>query len=175
MRSGEGSPRWGQHKLTLTLRQSEEWKIWTVSNNKQLTQQQFAEHLEQNGLDIAKPSPADMMEIASDLQMTSDVEFSAGNRQSDGQTKFKYTETKTTTVGAGAISVPDRFTLSIPPFVGCDSVSMEALLRIRVKENKLTFHYTLVRPEAIIRTAFKTAVAVIETELKIKIIAGSVA
>jgi uncharacterized protein YfdQ (DUF2303 family) len=173
--AGEGSPRWGSHKVTLALRQSEEWKVWLGQNNRAMTQQQFAEYLEQNSIDVIKPSPANMMEIANDLQATTEVEFAAGNRQQDGQVRFKYVETTKTTTGAGKLDVPERFTISIPPFVGSDPVPMDALLRFRVKEGKLTFHFTLVRPEAVLRTAFQEAVAIICMELKITVIAGSVA
>lgn len=167
-----GGPRWGQHRLTLSYRTSEEWKIWTASNNKQMTQQAFAEFLEQNSLDITTPTPAQMMEIANDLQATTDVEFGSGLRQQDGQVRFKYTETTKATVGAGQVQVPDRFRLFIPPFIGANRVLQDALLRFRVKEGKLTFWYTLVRPEEVIRKAFIAGRDFLATELEIKIING---
>lgn len=169
----EGAPRWGQHRLTLSLRQSEEWKRWTGSNNRHMDQQNFAEFLEQNSLDVTQPAPAAMMEIASDLHATTDVEFGSGLRQSDGQVRFKYTETLKTSVGSGQVDVPDRFTIQIPAFIGGDRVPMDALLRFRVKEGKLTFWYTLVRPEEVIRTAFIAARDFIAKELGITVINGT--
>jgi uncharacterized protein YfdQ (DUF2303 family) len=171
--AAEGSPRWGQHRLTLTLRQSEEWKIWLGANNKQMNQQAFAEFLEQNSLDVSKPCPADMMEIASDLQASTEVEFGSGLRQSDGQVKFKYTEVVKATVGGGEVTVPDRFTITIPAFIGGERVPMDALLRFRVNQGKLTFWYTLVRPEEVIRTAFLEARKSIADKLSITIINGT--
>jgi uncharacterized protein YfdQ (DUF2303 family) len=171
--AAEGGPRWGSHRLTLTFRQSEEWKIWTGANNKKMTQQEFAEFLEQNSLDVTKPAPADMMEIASDLQATTAVEFGSGLRQQDGQVRFKYTEILNATVGSGQVIVPERFTISMPAFIGGDRVDMDALLRFRVNQGKLTFWYTLVRPEEVIRAAFITARGFIATTLGITIINGS--
>lgn len=170
--AGEGGPRWGQHRLTLSLRQSEEWKVWIGSNNKQMTQQSLAEFLEQNSLDVIKPNPADMMEIASDLQATTEVEFGSGLRQQDGQVRFKYTEAVRATVGGGEVKVPERFTIQIPAFIGGERVPMDALLRFRCKEGKLTFWYTLVRPEEVIRSAFIAARNSIASELGITIING---
>lgn len=170
--AAEGTPRWGQHRLTLGLRQSEEWKIWVGANNRQMTQQAFAEFLEQNSLDVTRPTPADMMEIASDLQATTEVDFGSGLRQQDGQIRFKYTETLKATVGGGQVAVPERFTIQIPAFVGGDRVPMDALLRFRVKECKLTFWYTLVRPEEVIRNAFIEARDAIAKDLGITIING---
>lgn len=171
--AGEGAPRWGQHRLTLSLRQSDEWKVWTGANNRQMNQQAFAEFLEQNSLDVTKPSPADMMEIASDLHATTEVEFGSGLRQQDGQVRFKYTEAVKTTVGAGQVNVPERFTVTIPAFIGGERVPMDALLRFRVKEGKLTFWYTLVRPEEVIRTAFMDARKAIAASLSVTIINGT--
>lgn len=170
--SGEGSPRWGQHRAKLTMRQSEEWRIWTGSNNKQFAQQQFAEFLEQNSIDITDPAPASIMEVARDLQATTQVEFGAGIRMQDGQMRFRYTETTKASVGSGQLAVPEQFTLSIPVFIGGEQVSMHALLRFRVKEGKLVIWYTLVRPEEVMRQAFLAARAEIAETLKIDIING---
>lgn len=169
---GELVPRWCQHRVTLTLRQSEEWKVWVGGNNRQRTQTEFAEFLEQNSIDIIKPSPANMMEVARDLQATTEVEFGAGVRMQDGQVRFKYTETTKASVGAGQLAVPERFTISLPVFVGGQRVEMDALLRFRNREGKLVIWYTLIRPEEVMRTAFLSARNQIETDLKQTIING---
>lgn len=171
--AGEGSPRWGQHRVTLALHKAEEWKRWIGHNNKVLTQTEFSEFLEQNSMDITAPSPASIVDVANDLQATTEVEFGSGIRQSDGKVKFKYTETTKTTVGAAEVTLPDRFTLQIPAFVGGKRVSIEALLRFRIKEGKLTFFYTLIRPEVVVRDAFLGATAQIATALSIEIINGT--
>ena len=62
------SPRWGSHRLMLTLRFTEEWKTWTGKNGVKMTQAEFAEFLEDNALDIIEPSSATMVECASTLQ-----------------------------------------------------------------------------------------------------------
>lgn len=169
----EGSPRWGQHQVTLGLRTSEEWKRWTAANNHHMGQQEFAEFLEQNSLDITDPAPASIIEIANELQATTEVEFGSGIRQADGQIRFKYTESTKATVGAGQVQVPDHFTIQIPAFVGGERVPVKALLRFRVKEGTLTFWFTLIRPEEVIRTAFIAARTAIAATLGIIIINGT--
>jgi uncharacterized protein YfdQ (DUF2303 family) len=171
--SGEGSPRWGQHRLTLNLRFSEQWTVWKKFSGASQTQAQFAEFLEQNSIDIVKPSPADMMEVARDLQATTEVEFGAGVRMQDGQVRFKYAETTKATVGAGQVDVPEQFTISLPVFIGGALIQMQALLRFRVKEGKLVIWYTLVRPEEVMRQAFLNARNQIAEELKVSIINGA--
>jgi uncharacterized protein YfdQ (DUF2303 family) len=170
---GGPSPRWCSHVVTLTLQQSEQWKTWFGSNNKQFTQQAFAEFLEQNAMDITKPSPAAVMDVARDLEGSTECEFGAGVRMRDGSVKFKYTETTKATVGGSELQVPDAFLIGIPVFVGGPPVEVECLLRFRVsKEGKLTIFYTLVRPEEAKRQAFLQQRNAIEESLAIKVING---
>jgi uncharacterized protein YfdQ (DUF2303 family) len=173
--AGEGNaPRWGQHRVTLNLRQSPEWQTWTRHNNSTMTQQQFAEFLEQNAVDIIQPNPAGIREIAEDLEATVEVDFASVQRQAGGKINLRYTETTKTTVSGGkAVTVPDQFVIAIPAFVGGERVSMQVLLRYRVKEQKLTFFYTLIRPEEVIRTAFLGARQKIADALKVTIINGA--
>jgi uncharacterized protein YfdQ (DUF2303 family) len=168
-----GAPAWCAHRVTLTLRQSEQWKAWTGHHNKQLTQQQFAEFLEQYATDIVRPSQASIIEVARDLVGTTEVEFGSGVRTQDGQVRFKYSESTKTTVGAGQVAVPERFTIAIPVFVGGEGVEMEALLRFRVKEGKIVFWYTLVRPEEATRIAFLVARSAIAAELGVTVVNGA--
>lgn len=171
--TGEGArARWGQHRLMLTLRESEQWKVWAEKNGKTFTQMQFAEFLEQHAIDIAQPAPAGMMEIARDLQTTSEVDFGSSSRTQDGQVKFKYTETTQTTVGGSAITVPEQFLLQLPVFIGGQPIQMQALLRYRIKDQKLVIFYTLVRPEEAKRVAFLGARDAIERTLGTTIING---
>ena len=172
--AGEGNaPRWCQHRVTLTLRQSEEWRRWLDKNNVKLSQQDFAEFLEQNAVDIGTPDPATMMEVARDLQASTEMEFGSSINRANGQARFKYTETTKASVGAGQLAVPEQFTLSIPAFIGGQRVLLQALLRFRVAEGKLVIWYTLVRTEEVIRTAFLAARGQIAEALKVEIINGT--
>jgi uncharacterized protein YfdQ (DUF2303 family) len=170
--AASSAPRWCQHRVILGLRASEQWNTWLGQNNKQQSQQQFSEFLEQNAIDIIKPAPASIVEVARDLQATTEVEFGAGFKNENGQTRLKYTETTKATVGGGEVAVPDRFTIEIPVFVGGQDVQLDALLRFRQREGKLTFWFTLVRPEEAKRAAFTAARDRIAEVLGIRIING---
>ena len=168
------APRWGSHRLTLTLRHSAQWMTWIGQNNKQMTQQQFAEFLEQNSVDITDPAGGTLREIAEDLEATVDVEFASAQRQAGGKVNFKYTETTKTTVSGGkTVTVPDNLSLAVPVFVGGPPVSMGTFLRYRIKEAKLIFFYTLFRPEEVIRTAFAGARQAIADGIGATIINGT--
>lgn len=170
---GASSPRWGQHRLTLELRKSEEWNTWFARNNKPFTQTEFAEFLEQNGMDITKPEPASIREVASDLQVHSEVSFGSGVRTSDGRLQFRYTEENKATVGGNAVIVPESFEITLPVFVGAPKITIMALLRYRVKDAKLSIFYTLIRPDHMVREAFRETRDVIASTLNITIINGA--
>lgn len=169
----EGGPRWCQHRLTLTLRESEQWTTWKGQNNKRFTQSEFAEFLEQNAVDITNPAPAAIIEVARDLQGTTEVEFGAGVRMNDGSITLKYTEATKATVGGNAIAVPERFVLTIPVFISAEPIDVDVLLRYRVEQGKLKIYYTMVRPEEARRQAFLAARNQIADKLKINIINGT--
>jgi uncharacterized protein YfdQ (DUF2303 family) len=172
--SSENVPHWGSHRLVLELQKSPRWNVWFSRNNKQFTQQDFAEFLEQYRGDIIKPSSGAVMDIARDLEATTEGEFSSGMRMADGSVKFKCSQTVRTTVQGAEVQVPDAFTIEVPVFVGGSPVQMECMLRFRVQTGKLAIWFTLVDPEEVIRQAFLQQRNTIETELKIVIINGQV-
>ena len=167
------NPKHGGHRVVLSLRLSEQWKTWASANNKKFSQTEFAEFLEQNAIDITRPDPASIMEVARDLQATTEVEFGSAQRQNDGQVRFKYTETTKASVGASQLAVPEDFRITLPVFVGGESVPLDALLRFRTPQGKLTIWYTLVRPEDAIRAGFAKIRHHISKELGLVVINGS--
>lgn len=171
--SGENQPRWGKHRVTLTLQFSEQWERWTKKSGVKMTQEEFAEFLEQNGMDIAEPTPAAMMDVARDLQAKTDVEFGSALRTSDGQVQLQYSETLKATVGKGKLDVPDKFTVCIPVYVGGSPILLRALLRFRIAAGKLTFWFDLVRKEDAQRQAFLGVRDGIARDLGATIINGS--
>jgi uncharacterized protein YfdQ (DUF2303 family) len=171
---GAAMPRWGQHKLVLSLRHSEEWTAWIGMNNKQVTQAAFSEFLEQNSVDVVNPEPAHMREIAGDMQATIEVDFGSKPNRANGEIQLRWTETVKATT-SGNLTIPERFTIAIPVFVGGPRINLEALLRYRLKEAKLTFWISLIRPEEVMRKAFQAAREDIASNAGISIINGQVA
>ncbi len=171
--AGENSPRWGDDKVELSLRHSEEWKTWKAKHRQAQTQADFAEFLEDNGPDIISPSASSMLEVARDLSATTDVQFQSGIRIQNGQVQLKYTEEIKGTYGRDQLEIPERFTISIPVFVGSPRVSFTARLRYRIAGGKLTFWYDLLRADEAEREAFLNSQSEIASALGIKIINGS--
>lgn len=172
--AGEFAPQFCSHKAALTLQQDDRWKVWLSMDNKPMAQADFAEFIEDNRADISDPSPARMLEIASDLTAHSEVNFGASTKLSNGQTSLRYEEVVKAGVGqAGAIEVPEEFSIQVPVFYGESAISIRARLRFRINQSKLTFHYKLYRPGEVQRAAFQSAVKAMNDELKTDILMGS--
>ncbi len=171
--TGDNAPRWGQHRIDLTLRASEEWKLWTAGSGKIKTQTEFAEFIESNGPDIVKPDAATMLEVARDLSAKTEGDFSSAVRLQNGSIQFRYSEQIKASVGTGQMEVPESFEVSIPVYIGPEKVSLTARLRYRINSGKLTFWYDLLRSDAVLRAAFLALRGEIEKSLGIKVINGS--
>lgn len=172
-------PGWGEHKAVLTLETTPEWKRWIANNGKLLTQEQFAEFIEDNQLDIIAPAAADILDMAQLLQGKKTVNFRGGKNLKNGAIQLEYTEAVEVT-GSGvtsrrddAMQIPDKFTLGIIPFVGAFGVQIDARLRFRIGDGgKLSFAYILNRPYKVIEDAFRFTRQEIEQATKISVLLG---
>lgn len=151
-----GFPGWAQHKAKLECRLSTEWKTWFEKNQKPFDQAGFAEFIEMNALDIVSPDSAEMVQIALTLQAKTNIDFKSGVRLQNGQVQLGYQETINGTAGEnGQMQIPEKFELGIRVFQGGEKYKVEAYLRYRIRDGKLTFFYQLIRPERLLEDAFE--------------------
>lgn len=174
----EGKPAWGEHTAALTMEITPEWSRWMAKNQKFMSQQEFAEHIEDNLLDIILPEPAALLEVAQGLQGMKNVSFKSGRNLRDGAIKLEYVETievsGTTSRRDASFQVPEKFTIQVVPFVGANGVEIEARLRFRVgNDGSLSFAYILNRPYKVIEKAFSVTREDIEKTTGIKVLLGS--
>ena len=170
---GEGKPRFGQHRVELALRFSEEWSTWGAKDGNKQTQMDFAEFLEDNAPDVVSPDAATMREVATDLRAKTDSDFGSAIRVQNGSVKFGYSEQTKGTFGKGDMEIPERFLIAIPVYIGTERVQLTARLRYRINGGKLTFWYDLLRAEQASRDAFAAIYDTIADSLQVKIINGS--
>lgn len=175
-----GKAGFGEHTASLTLMITPEWKRWVEKNEKFMTQQQFAEHIEDNLLDIVEPAPADLLEVAQGLAGMKNITFKSGRNLKDGAIKFELIETieiagsTQNTRRDATFSVPDKFKLQLVPFVGAAGVEIEARLRFRIgNDGAVSFAYILNRPYKVIETAFTVTCEEVEKETGIPVILGT--
>lgn len=171
--------RGGHHVCTLALDVTPEWSRWIAMDKKLLTQQQFAEFIEENLADIVEPDGATILEMSQLLQGKKEVSFKAGRNLRDGSIALQYVE-DIKLAGGGVnrkddeMKLPDGFTLALVPFVGGDGVQVRARLRFRIGNNgEVSFAYVLDRPYKVIEAAFNAARDRIEAEIAMPVHLGT--
>jgi uncharacterized protein YfdQ (DUF2303 family) len=154
------------YRIDLELRRTPEWRLWLSLNDKPLSQQTFAEHIEERAADFVDPTAADMLEMAQSIEGTTQAKFGHGIRLANGDRQFTYSEETTARAGSsGTLTIPSRFTIALRLFQGGDVVQAEALLRFRLREGHLVLQYKLVDPEELERKVFEGIVTDVESAL----------
>jgi uncharacterized protein YfdQ (DUF2303 family) len=170
------TPSWGDHRVVLSLRQTDAWKQWIRNDGELLDQEAFAEFLEDHLPELLEPSAADMLEIAQSIQAATKVDFQSGVRLSSGQRQFQYVETQTTKAGQkGQLTVPETFVIGLVPFEGSEGYRLTARLRYRITDRGLRMGYKLERPADILRTAFVDVVNEIDGDIEQPVMNGTAA
>lgn len=148
-------PGWCDHRAALQLQHTPAWQAWTGLDGRLMPQEQFAEHLETNELDIVAPPAATMLELAETFHATTKVNFKSASYLDSGQRQLVYEENVQASAGGkGSITIPKTFEIGIAPFEGVDAYRVIARLRYRIGNGTLAIGYQLVRPDDVIRAAF---------------------
>lgn len=169
------APGWKDHKAKYDCPQSVEWKTWTGKSGQHMSQEQFAQFIEDNVPDIALPPAADMLEISRSLEAKKKVNFASGIRLSNGQNELTYEEQISGTAAKGKLQVPEVFQIGIPVLEGGVRYAIEARLRYRIAEGgRLTMWFELVRPHKILEDAVKAVWDEIQQKTELTIFNGSI-
>ena len=171
--AGERTPEFLSHRAAFQMVLDERWKVWAGKSEKQFSQSDFAEFIEDNNADILEPSGATMLEVARDLKASMGANFESKVTPKNGQIQMRYTEQIDGKVGTGAMEVPEFFKLSIPVYYNEEPITISARLRYRIQGGSLTFHYKLYRQVEILNAAFDKAATSISDTLKVDILRGS--
>lgn len=169
---------WGQHSAVLKLETTPEWGRWMAKNSKLMSQEEFAEFIEDNQNDITHPDAASILEVAQGLQGRKSVTFKSGKNLRDGAITFEYVETVEVNGGHSrrddSFKVPEKIKLGIIPFIGADGIEIEARLRFRIgNDGKLSFAYILNRPFKVVQDAFLLARTEIEEKTGTTVMLGT--
>ena len=163
---------WRDHRVVYTPTPSIEWRRWTGMNGQHKPQTEFATFIEDNAPDIVSPSSSDMIEISRSLEAKKKVSFASGVRLSNGQQELTYEEQIEGTAAKGKLQIPETFSIGIPVFVGGDRYKVDARLRYRIDNAKLSIWYDLVRPHLVIEDAVSTMVATIRDKVQLPMYRG---
>jgi uncharacterized protein YfdQ (DUF2303 family) len=140
--------------------------VWAGSNKRAFSQAEFAEFIDNNLKDItsgeqsALPTGSQMFEMALSFETKQDMRFKSAIRLQNGGVQMQFAQDDDQQT-IEKMQMFDRFAIGIPVFWGGEGYIMEARLRYRARDAKLTFWYELVRQDKTLEAATKTIIAAI--------------
>lgn len=155
---------WDLFRTDLTLKHTKSWSEWSAVSGQAMTQEDFAQFLEDHIPDIAVPEGAKLVEIARTLEAKTDVQFESHIRAQNGAHRFVYLETVNATA-QGTFEIPQDFTLILQPFEGSKQYEVKARFRYRITSKKLSMWFDLVRLDDVLKEAFNDELMKIEGEV----------
>lgn len=173
---GEDLPQWRDHRCIFEPKQSVEWKRWLGKNKQTFSQAEFATWLEDNLPDIASvagmPSGTDILQMALGFEANADKRLRSKINLQNGGVQFEFVEDEDKDTRT-KMQVFERFTLGLPVFDGSgNAYPLEARLKYREKDGKVTFWYELIRPDRVFKTAVSDELKRIKDGTGFPVIAG---
>lgn len=165
-----------QHVAQFTPKYSDEFSAWCAINGKPLTQDQFLDHLRRWGYVINSHTDADLVEIVSNLEFTTNGQFSSKVERTTGGRKLIYTEQveANQTGKQMAMIVPDTIQMESEIFAGGAQFEYSADLLYRVGAGQLKIIVELKRIHKVVKSAIESLMTDITTETGLKPLIGTV-
>jgi len=158
----ENKAAWRDHRATFAPVFSEEWNRWVAQHKKPFSQADFASFIEDNLKDIAsvegQPTGAQMLEMALTFEANQDMRFKSAIRLQNGGVQMSFAQDDDAQT-LQKMQVFDRFSIGFPVFWNGDAYRLDARLRYRVREGKLTFWFELIRQDKVLEAATQTLIA----------------
>lgn len=152
----EDGQDWRDHRASFIPEKSTEWTRWKEKDRQPFSQVDFAAFVEDNLADVVGgddgPSGADMLRMAIEFEANQDMRFKSAIRLQSGGIDMAFTAQD----DAGTLQkmrLFDRFSIGVPVFWGGEAYRIDARLRYRVREGKLSFWYELVRADKVVAAA----------------------
>lgn len=165
-----GIDGWGDHRATLDVRLSPEWKQWREIDGKLLDQVTFAQFIEDHLGTIASPDGAELLEICQTLEAHVGVDFKMQNILANGQRQFRWEEQIDGKAGAkGDLKIPAELALVLRPFVGCEPIGIVAKFRYRPTPGDLRLGVHLVGTDDALENAFADVVKSVQQGVPVRV------
>lgn len=155
------------HRVALDLVYTPAWLAWAKKDKVWMGQAEFAEHIEDNVLDVIVPDGATMLEVAQSFHATTGVVFKSATRLHSGEATLNYEESTGASAGEkGDLDIPTEFTLALQPYCGQqETVELQARFRYRIRGGQLHLSYALAQPDVILRDMFDGLVSHVSDNL----------
>lgn len=158
---------WRDHTALYTPEKSLELKRWTANDKKQMNQLEFATFIEDNLDDIAPvdgmPSRADLLEMILKFEANQDLRLKQHVRLQSGGIELNFINNDDEQT-IKRMKMFEKISIGIPVFDNDkNNYRIDARLKYRTREGKLTFWYELIRADKV----FKAAAQNMINEIKI--------
>lgn len=157
----ENAAAWRDHTATFSPEFSEEWTRWNRMHKQPFSQPEFASFIEDNLKDIASvensPTGSQMLEMALTFEANQDMRFKSAIRLQNGGVQMSFVQDDDAQT-LQKMQVFDRFTLGMQVFWNGEAYRLDARLRYRVRDGKLTFWFELIRQDKVLEDATKTLI-----------------
>lgn len=164
----------GVHRASLQLSYSPQWSAWRAAEahtkRTGFNQEEFAEFLEENNVEITKPTAAELIELVTKMQVTRTVSFKRSVNLHDGRVQFTYNNED----GGGSVEFPRRIELGIPVYRGGEYYKVEIIVRYRLQDGGgLRFGLIMHRADAILDDAIKGDIEAIKQKTGVPVYLGT--
>lgn len=180
--AGTGDAQFGQHRAIYPFPTSEEWRAWMSITDKPLSQEKFAEFLEERLVDVVDPTkasdlsaaikhitdldlklatPNQLLELSRGLQINVESKVVSQVNLASGEKAVSFEEKHD--VPGKQMKVPGGFAIGIPVFDAGDVYPIAVRLRYRMDGGKLIWRLVPHRPDVVFRMAIGGACSIFET------------
>lgn len=139
--------RWLNHSASVTYKESHQFGVWKKNDGIKMSQEEFAEFLDENVLDITDPTGSNVVSFASCLEARRTEVFKSSKNLSNGEVQFNWSNESS---GDAVTKFPTDMKIGIPIWTNGEKIMIPVKLFYRVSEGQLMFWYKLRQLEDII-------------------------
>ncbi len=171
----DARPRFGSHRSSYKFPFSSEWQAWEAINKEVMSQQQFAEFIEDHIFDVVSPekignlaqefvdaaqvtlaTPSRLLELSRGLTIREGSTLKNVQNLQSGEANMVFVTAHTDEAGA-PLSIPSAFLIAIPVFENGDTYQLPVRLRYRVANGSVRWFFELYGNDRIFDNAFQEA------------------
>jgi uncharacterized protein YfdQ (DUF2303 family) len=185
-------PRHCEHRVRYACPVSEEWKAWTASNGKLMSQADFADFLEDRIADVVLPDDVDAERVkklietlqarlggpASVMTLSRGLEVNVGTKVKNIVTLASgeitaHFESEHRDAAGEPIKTPNLFFIAIPVFFNGSRYHIAVRLRYRMEGSSLIWFYQMHRPDLSMDDAFRDIVKEVREKTDLTTVLGT--
>jgi uncharacterized protein YfdQ (DUF2303 family) len=147
------APSYADHRAIFPMQFDPTYAAWRQCNGNWMEQVEFARFLEEHAQDVISPAAATIIEIASSLEVKTEVDFKKAINLQNGAVQLQFVERNAERT-SGNFEVPKQLVIETPIYFGGELVQIFMFFRYSAKGGTLKFKLDLHRWQYNERDAF---------------------